>query len=322
MRIFPHFQDLPGDARGTVAAIGNFDGIHLGHRAVIETTRKRAADLGRPLSVITFEPHPRSFFQPDLPPFRLTPRAAKARQLEALGVDFLFTLPFDAAMAALSAEEFVARVLADGLGIRHAVVGYNFAFGHRRRGDVQMLQDLAKDNGFDVDPVSAVESADRMVYSSSLIRMMLSRGEPRQAAALLGREWEVEGLVQGGKRLGNTIGFPTANLALGEYLRPALGVYAVRCGVEEGGVTRWYGGAANYGKRPTVDGQGELLEAHLFDFSGDLYGRNLRVAFVERLRAEKKFDGLDALKAQIAEDCRAARVLLAERPPKAATQQA
>lgn len=322
MRIFPHFQDLPGDARGTVAAIGNFDGIHLGHRAVIETTRKRAADLGRPLSVITFEPHPRSFFQPDLPPFRLTPRAAKARQLEALGVDFLFTLPFDAAMAALSAEEFVARVLADGLGIRHAIVGYNFAFGHRRRGDVQMLQDLAKDNGFGVDPVSAVESADRMVYSSSLIRMMVSRGEPRQAAALLGREWEVEGLVQGGKRLGNTIGFPTANLALGEYLRPALGVYAVRCGVEEGGVTRWYGGAANYGKRPTVDGQGELLEAHLFDFSGDLYGRNLRVAFVERLRAEKKFDGLDALKAQIAEDCRAARVLLAERPPKAATQQA
>ncbi len=319
MRIFPHFKDLPADARGTVAAIGNFDGVHLGHQAVIAMARRRADALGCPLSVITFEPHPRSFFQPDLPPFRLTPRAAKARQLEALGIDCLFTLPFDGAMAALSAEEFVTRVLADGLGIRHAIVGYNFAFGHGRRGNVETLTALAKENGFGVDPVSAVESADRKVYSSSLIRMMLGRAEPRQAAELLGREWEVEGRVQNGKRLGNTIGFPTANLVLGEYLRPALGVYAVRCGVEEGGVTRWYDGAANYGKRPTVDGQGELLEAHLFDFAGDLYGRNLRVAFVERLRAEKKFDGLDALKAQIAEDCRAARVLLAGRPRGAAT---
>lgn len=322
MRIFPHFKDLPADARGTVAAIGNFDGVHLGHQAVIAAARRRADALGRPLSVITFEPHPRSFFQPDLPPFRLTPQAAKARQLAVLGIDCLFTLPFDAAMAALSAEEFVARVLADGLGIRHAIVGYNFAFGHGRRGSVETLAALAQESGFGVDPVSAVESTERTVYSSSLIRMMLGRGEPHQAAALLGREWEVEGQVQGGKRLGNTIGFPTANLALGEYLRPALGVYAVRCGVEEGGVTRWYGGAANYGKRPTVDGQGELLEAHLFDFAGDLYGRNLRVAFVERLRAEKKFDGLDALKAQIAEDCRAARVLLAERSRAAVTDRA
>lgn len=322
MRIFPHYKDLPADARDTVAAIGNFDGVHLGHQAVIEMARGRAAALGRPLAVITFEPHPRSFFQPDLPPFRLTPFRAKVRQLDALGIETLFMLPFDAALAALSAEEFVARVLADGLGIRHAVVGYNFAFGHRRSGNVETLKALAAANGFGVDPVAPVENSERTIYSSSLIRVLLGRGEPRQAAALLGREWEIEGQVQGGKRLGNTIGFPTANLALGDYLRPALGVYAVRCGVEEGGATRWYGGAANFGKRPTVDGQGELLEAHLFDFAGDLYGKTLRVAFVERLRAEKKFDGLDALKAQITADCRAARAILAARPREAATERA
>lgn len=322
MRIFPHYNDLPADARATVAAIGNFDGVHLGHRAVIETARRRASALGRPLSVLTFEPHPRAYFQPDLAPFRLTPLSAKARQLEALGVDHLFTLPFDASLAALSAEEFVTRVLVDGLGIRHAVVGYNFAFGHRRRGNVEMLRALADAHGFGVDRVGPVESVSGHVYSSSLIRDLLARGEPRQAAALLGREWEIEGPVQGGRRLGNTIGFPTANLALGDYLRPALGVYAVRCGVEDGSATRWFGGAANLGKRPTVDGQGELLEAHLFDFSGDLYGRTLRVAFVERLRPEKKFDGLDALKAQIAEDCRAARSILAERPREAAAERA
>ncbi|MCX7354544.1 MAG: bifunctional riboflavin kinase/FAD synthetase [Alphaproteobacteria bacterium] len=322
MRIFRHYTDLPADARATVAAFGNFDGVHLGHRAVIEAAKRRAAELDRPLAVLTLEPHPRAYFQPDKAPFRLTPFRAKARLLEELGVEQLFVLAFDRSLAALSAEDFITRVLVEGMDIRHAVVGYDFAFGHKRRGDVELLGRVGAHLGFGTESVGPIMAEDGVVYSSSRIRDHLVKGEPRQAAALLGREWEIEGHVDTGRRLGNTIGFPTANLALEEYLRPAYGVYAVRCGVEGGGATRWFDGAANFGKRPTVDGHTELLEAHLFDFTGDLYGRSLRVAFVERLRAEKKFDGLDALKAQIAEDCRAARALLAERPRGAVTDRA
>lgn len=227
-------------------------------------------------------------------------------------------LPFDAALAALSAEQFVRDVLVDGLRLRHVVVGYNFAFGHGRTGDVARLRSLASEAGIGMTSVSPVDSADGTVYSSSAIRALLKEGDVRRAGTLLGRPWEIEGIVQTGARLGNTLGFPTANLLLDDYVRPAYGVYAVRCGVEGPAGLSWHPGAANIGRRPTVDGTAERLEAHLFDFSDDLYGKHLRVALIERLRPEKKFDGLAALKAQIAEDCRAARRIL-EAAPEANT---
>ncbi len=316
MRLFRHHTDLPDDARGAVVALGNFDGVHLGHQAILAEATRIAGKAGAKLSVLTFEPHPREMFQPGMPAYRLTPFRIKARQLEELGAEDLFVLHFDEVLAALEAEAFVEEVLVRGLGARHVVVGYNFAFGHRRQGNVERLRTLAEAHGFGVTSLEPVENADGVTYSSTMIRDFLMRGEPGRASALLGRYWEIEGRVEHGDERGRTIGFPTANVALDEYIVPALGVYAVRAGVDHGTETVWHDGAANLGRRPTVDGKSLTLEVHLFDFGGDLYGQHLRVELVERLRAEKKFDGLDALKAQIARDCADARRILAVAPQR------
>ena len=319
MRIFRHYSGVPPSARRAVVALGNFDGVHLGHQAVIRVAGRVARERARPLAVLTFEPHPRQVFQPGAPTFRLTPFRIKARHLESLGVELLFVLHFDLEFSKIAAEDFVMEVLVRGLGATHVVVGYNFAFGHRRRGNVELLEGVAKREGFGVTCLRPVESPDGGIYASSLIRDYLMRGEPRRAAALLGRDWEIEGRVEGGLKLGVKLGFPTANLSMGEYIRPAYGVYAIRAGIDRGAETHWYGGAANVGRRPTIGADIELLEAHLFDFEGDLYGKHLRVALIERLRPEAKFADLDALRAQIGEDCRVARRILAasERRPGA-----
>ena len=313
MRIFRHYTGVPPEAERSVIALGNFDGVHLGHQAVVNQARAIAREHGARLAVLTFEPHPRQVFQPGAPPYRLTPLRIKAHQLEALGVDFLFVLHFDEALANLTAEHFVMDVLVQGLKGRHVVVGYNFAFGHRRLGNAQLLQELADREGFGMTQVSPVEGPAGIIYSSTLIRDYLLRGEPEKAAALLGRYWEIEGRVETGAKLGRKLGFPTANVPLGDFIHPATGVYAVRAGVDRGADTAWYDGAANLGQRPTVDGKGILLEVHLFDFDDDLYGKHLRVGLVIRLRPERKFDGLEALKEQIAKDCRKARFVLANR---------
>jgi len=313
MRVFRHTTATGAD-RGAVVAVGNFDGVHRGHQAVIAAAKAKAAALGAPFAVLTFEPHPRRIFQPGAPPFRLTPFRAKSRALETLGVDLLFTLHFDLAFAQKSAEEFVSAILVEGLGVRAVVIGYDFVFGHRRRGNADLLRAEGQKQGFDVDVVAPVAGASGVVYSSTQIREHLSAGRTREAAALLGRAWEIDGRVEEGDRLGRTIGFPTANLSLDDYLRPAAGVYAVRAGIDDGAKTRWFGGAANLGWRPTVGGKDLRLETHLFDFDGDLYGKHLRVAFIEHLRPEQRFDGLGALKAQIAADCVKARAVLAASP--------
>ena len=310
MRILRHAQANEAD-RGAVLAIGNFDGVHLGHQTVIAEARARARAAGTGFAVLTFEPHPRSVFQPGTPPFRLTPFRSKARFLETLGVELLIACHFDLALAQKSAEDFVREILVEGLGARHVVVGYDFVFGNRRRGTAALLRSEGQTHGFGVSVVDPVTGANGAVYASTRIREHLAGGRPRAAQALLGRPWEIDGRVVVGQKLGRTIGFPTANVALGEYLRPLPGVYAVRAGLAEGGATRWYNAAANLGFRPTVSGSDLRLEVNLFDYSGDLYGKRLRVAFVEHLRPEQKFAGLDALKAQIAEDCRRAREILA-----------
>ena len=311
MRLYRDFHALPPDARGCVVALGNFDGVHRGHQAVIGAARAIARRDGVPLAVLTFEPHPRALFNPETPPFRLTPFRPKVRLLGELGVDLAFVLRFTRALSLMPAEGFARDVLIGQLGARHIVVGYDYVFGHQRRGTAELLGGVAKAGGFAftcVEPVTGDGAPE--VFSSTAVRTHLREGSPPKAAAILGRDWEIEGRVRRGRRLGHTIGVPTANIALDAYLRPAFGVYACHVGLDEAGATRWLDGVANIGIRPTVDGTGELLEVHLFDFIGDLYRSRLRVALAEHLRGEAKFDGLPALKAQIGKDLDQARALL------------
>ncbi len=310
MHVFRHFENLPDEVRGASVAVGNFDGVHLGHQAVIGEAGRVARDQGIPWAVLSFEPHPRSLFTTNQEPFRLTPFRIKARHVEALGVDNMIVLHFDHEFAGLSADDFVKKVLVKGLGARHVVSGYDFVFGHKRAGNCELLLHKGKEEGFDFTCVSAVDDGET-IYSSTRVRRCLKAGDPRGAANLLGRPFEIEGRVEHGDARGRTIGFPTANLHLGEYLRPASGVYAVRAGIDEGADTRWLEGVANFGNRPTFDKNDTIFEVHLFDFDGDLYGRHLRIALVDFLREEKKFDGLDDLKAQIALDSDNARQILA-----------
>jgi riboflavin kinase/FMN adenylyltransferase len=310
MQIFRHHHPLPQAARGAVVAVGNFDGVHRGHAAVVEAARAEAARLGAPLAVLTFEPHPRQYFRPEDPPFRLTPFRIKARLLEALGIDLLHVLHFDPALAAMSAEEFAAGILFDGLGARHVVVGADFRFGHGRRGDAAMLEALAAPAGAAVTVLAKTGLPGR-VFSATEARAHLAGGAPRTAASILGRPWEIEGRVEHGDKRGRTLGFPTANLELGEYLRPAYGVYAVRCAVDDGAPPVWRDGVANLGIRPMWQSERPILESFIFDFAGDLYGSHLRVQLVEYLRPELRFDGLEALVARMNQDCAEARAALA-----------
>lgn len=314
MRIFRHHTQLLPEVQGSVAAVGNFDGVHCGHQAVIAQALRIASAMGRPSSLVTFEPHPRSFFFPDRPPFRLTPLRIKAHCIEALGVEHLFVLHFDRKLASLTPAEFVSEVLVEGLKVAHVVVGYDFVFGKDRAGNAALLADLAREAGFGLSVVSPVKGEGDQVYSATRIREHLAQGRPAEAAALLGRSWEIEGRVVPGDSRGRELGMPTANIHFEEYLHPAHGIYAVRAGVDHGAETSWHDAVASYGVRPAIgDGGAEVFEAHLFDFSGDLYGKHLRVALVEYLRPEADFDSYDALIAQMNEDGKRARHVLAER---------
>ena len=309
MRLFRHHAPLPADATGAVLALGNFDGVHRGHRTVIGAAGTIAHTLGVPHGVLSFEPHPRQVFRPQDEPFRLTPLRVKARELELLGADLLFSLHFDAEFAQRSAENFVTEILVDALAVRHVVVGYDFVFGRGRAGTVAFLKEMGARHGFGVEVIEPVADAGTEVISSTRVREHLVAGRPADAARLLGRFWEIDGRVEHGDKRGRTIGFPTANLMLGEYLRPAAGVYAVRAGIEHEHRTDWYDAVANLGTRPTVGGTELRLEVHFFDFSGDLYGAHVRVALVDYLRPERKFASFDELKQQIAADAVAARAV-------------
>jgi riboflavin kinase/FMN adenylyltransferase len=312
MQILRHYEDVPADLRGGVAVLGNFDGVHLGHQAVFARTRDIARDARAPLIAVTFEPHPRSFFRPQDPPFRLTPFRNKAHHIENLGVDLLLVLHFDETMHHMTAEAFVREVRVGGLDARHVVVGYDFVFGHNRTGDTAFLAAMGAQCGFGVTVVEPVRSERNGIYSSTLIRDHLRAGRPAEAAALLGRPFEFEGRVGHGNAMGRDLGYPTANLSFGEYLRPAYGIYAVRVVIERPDQLTWHDGVASFGIRPTIGEDEEpVLEAYIFDFSGDLYGLHLRFQLIDYIRPELKFDGLDALTAQIEDDCRVARHILA-----------
>jgi riboflavin kinase/FMN adenylyltransferase len=305
MRIFHDWRGLPDSARGATIALGNFDGVHLGHAKV--TAAAHAARPNAPLAVLTFEPHPRELFRPDDPPFHLTLPAERAGALAALGVTLLFELPFDDAFSHLSAEQFIAEVLHAGLGARHLACGPDFAFGHRRGGSTALLAQRAEALGIGLTLVPPLADAQGPL-SSSRIRRALQDGYPERATAALGRPWSIRGIVAHGDQRGRTIGFPTANIALGRHLEPARGVYAVTVRLPDGTACP---GVANIGRRPTVNaGPESRLEVHLFDFAGDLYGQELSVALHSFLRPEQRFAGLDALRQQIALDAAAARQIL------------
>ena len=310
MRIFRQYESLPEDVRGAVIAIGNFDGVHPGHQVVINEAGLIAHDLGRPWVVLTFEPHPRRLFAPDQPPFRLTPFRAKAKLIENLGVDMLIVQRFNKAFSQLEAKDFVTNALVKGFGASHVVSGYDFVFGHNRSGHCDLLLAMGAEHGFGFTAVNAIEDDTGEAYSSTRVRDKLLASDPRGAAAVLGRDFEIEGRVIAGESRGHGIGFPTANLTLGSYLRPVNGVYAVRASLESGTDVPWLDGVANIGVRPTFGGENVVLEVYVFDFDDDLYGRRLRVRLIDFLRPEKKFDGIDDLKAQIALDVSKAKEIL------------
>ena len=304
-----HYTDLPTSARGAVIALGNFDGIHRGHQAVIARAKAIAEDLSAPLGIGLFRPHPRRYFRPDDPPFRLMSPELRAELLPTYGVDHLFELPFDDALREMDDVEFVDTVLRRGLGVAHVVVGEDYGFGKNRVGDVESLTRLGEERGFGVTALSPVGLHEFYgKYGSTEIRDALRKGDVFHAAHMLGRPWIVDGPVEQGAQRGRTIGFPTANIAFGERVRPLNGVYVVQVQIE--GSDTWHGGVANTGTRPTVDGEEARVEAHIFDFDDDIYGKSAKVAFRSFIREERKFAGLDELKEQIAKDARGARAVL------------
>ena len=302
-----NWRELTPEQRGAAVAVGAFDGVHRGHQAVIASAREAADRLGVPLGVVSFDPHPRRYFQPEAAPFRLMRPSQMARALEPLGVDFLYLIAFDAEMAAMSDEEFARRVLFQGLGIAHAAVGFDFTYGKGRSGSAEGLRKHGQQMGFSVSVSERLDDASGLKLSSSAVREALKAGDMARAADILSRPFAIEGTVIHGDKRGRTIGVPTANIAMGDYMRPAYGVYATRTRLEDGRVVN---GVANLGIRPMYEIEVPLLEVWLLDFDGSLYGQTVETELVAFLRGEMKFDGLDELKVQIEQDAAAARALL------------
>jgi riboflavin kinase/FMN adenylyltransferase len=309
MRIIRDTLYLDPADRGAAAAIGNFDGVHLGHRAVIDAARGAATQLGAPLGLMTFEPHPRQLFAADAQPFRLMNAEARANELAKQGVEKLYEVPFNAALVALSPREFAQTVIHDRLGLAHVVIGADFCFGKDRAGNAADLQRYGAEMGFGVTvaPMVAIQGGR---VSSTAIRTALSDGKPRDAAAMLGHWHRIVGEVIRGDQRGRELGYPTANMSIEGLHPPKFGVYAVRVDIAKGPHAGRYDGAASIGVRPMFNGEVPNCETFIFDFKGDLYGQHISVALVDYLRPELKFDGLPALIDQMDADCTKAREIL------------
>ncbi|HBM38714.1 MAG TPA: bifunctional riboflavin kinase/FAD synthetase [Sulfitobacter pontiacus] len=308
MEIIRDYQFVSASDQGATAAIGNFDGVHLGHRSVIDMARAALPDA--PLGVVTFEPHPREYFAPDAPPFRLMGAEARAHQLQKIGVDKLYELGFDAALSGLSPRAFAQEVIVDGLGLRHVVVGADFRFGKARAGTAEQLQAFGAEMGFGVT-IAPLMAKGPDTVSSTAIRNALTEARPRDAAAMLGHWHRVEGPILHGEKRGRELGYPTANMSIDGLHPPAFGVYAVLVDVLEGPQAGRYHGVASLGVRPMFGENKANLETFIFDFKGDLYGKHVSVALVDHLRGEEKFDSLDALITQMDADSAQARSILA-----------
>lgn len=308
-------EPIPSALVGAVAAIGNFDGLHRGHRRLIEAVREEAQAHGRPAGIVTFEPHPRRFFQPQAPMFRLTPEPVKLAITERLGLDVAFVRRFDARLAGTTAAGFVADLLVGELGLSEVVVGHDFHFGKGREGHPALLAELCREAGIGCRIIAPLEQ-DGQPVSASAVRSALAAGDIATANTLLGYRWFVRGEVRHGEKRGRTLGYPTANLALGEDCHLAHGIYAVRMAVAPGEIRD---GVASFGRRPTFDNGAPLLETFLFDFSGDLYGRTVDVEFLGRIRGEERFESAEALIARMDRDSAEARAILARPVPASAS---
>lgn len=307
MKIVRDYQFVANSDKGATVAIGNFDGVHVGHQAVIKLARDAVSDA--PLGVLTFEPHPREYFAPDAPPFRLMNAEARETRLKKLGVDVLYELKFNTQLAELTPEDFARNVISNGLGLRHVVVGADFCFGKGRSGNVEDLKSFGDLFGFGVT-VADLITAPSGAVSSTAIRTALSNGEPRRAAEMLGHWHRIEGEVIGGEQRGRELGYPTANMSIDGLHPPKFGVYAVLVDVLDGPHAGSYHGAASIGVRPMFGENRANLETFIFDFTGDLYGATVSVALVEFLRPELKFDSLEALITQMDADCEKSRAIL------------
>jgi riboflavin kinase/FMN adenylyltransferase len=307
LHVIDGWRDLPPELKGAAVALGAFDGVHRGHRQVIAEAAKAAAVLHAPLGAISFEPHPRRYFGRETHPFRLMTTDQQARALDELGVERFYILPFDQEMAAFTDEGFARFVLAESLGARHVAAGFDISFGAGRTGSPALLKAFGQKYGFGVSVAEPVEGPEREKFSSTAIRQALRDGRPERATAILGRPFAVEGVVEHGAKLGRTIGFPTANIELGEYLRPKFGIYATRTRLADG---REIAGVSYIGPRPIVNGTEERLEVHLFDFDEDIYGETLETYFISYLRGDQNFDSWDDMLVQIKLDAAAARAIL------------
>lgn len=307
MRLIEGWKDLPAADRGAAVALGNFDGVHRGHQRVIALAARAARSGGASLGVITFEPHPRRIFQPQAPSFRLMKPGQQARALEALGVERLYLLPFDGEMAEMSDREFATRVLHEGLGVAHVAVGFDISFGKGRTGSPEIMRAYGEELGFGVSVAEAAGDEAGVKFSSTVVRQALRDGRPEEAAEVLGRAFAIEGEVRRGRGLGREFGYPTANVALDDYVVPRFGVYATRTRLPDG---RRVPGVANIGVNPTVGAVEPRLEVWLFELDEDLYGQVIETELVRFLRPEEKFETLEAMHRQVAEDARQARVLL------------
>ncbi len=315
MHVFHGYDHVPKELRGAALAIGNFDGVHLGHQALIARARERANASTRHgvshlAGVIVFEPHPREFFHPDRPHFRLTTLPQKLAHFERYGLDMAVVIPFDKRLAGFTADEFIEQVLVAGLGVRHVVIGYDFFFGKARSGTPEVMQRAAAEMGFGVSVIAPVAEGGEAV-SSSAIRAEIALGDVKGAAEMLGHCWAVRGEVVGGFKKGTGMGYPTANLKLTAGTTLAHGIYAVYVDVHG----KRYDGAAYLGTRPTFDHGAPVLEVFLIDFKGDLYGREIEVSFVDFIRADKKFESVEALVAQLDDDVARTRQILAQASP-------
>jgi len=303
MKILHGWKNLADADKGAAVALGNFDGVHLGHQRVIADAAEAARRLDAPIGVISFEPHARMHFQPDAPPFRLSNAHQLARIVEQLGAERLYLLPFGVEMASFSAHDFVSQVLVAGLGVRHVAVGFDVTFGRGRSGDPMSMREYGEEFGFSVSVASSVENNDGKI-SSSAAREALRQGHPETATAILGRPFAIEGVVQKGRQLGRTLGFPTANVELGDYVVPKLGVYATRTRLIDG---REMPGVANIGNNPTTGVVEARLEVWLFNFDEDIYGETIETDLIAFLRPEEKFDSIEIMVDQIRIDARHAR---------------
>ncbi len=308
LRLIKGWKSLPQSDRGAAVSMGNFDGVHRGHQQVIALAAKAAGQLGCPLGVITLDPHPRLYHRPDEPAFHLMKADQQARALEALGVEILYVLPYDRDFAELSDRAFATQVLHEGLGVRHVAIGFDNSFGKDRTGTPQTMKAYGAELGFGVSVAEPVEDASGEKFSSTAVRDALREGRPEEARRILGRPFAIEGAVQRGRQLGRKLGFPTANVALADYVIPRFGVYATRTRLPDG---REVPGVANLGINPTIEGvRAPLLEVWLFDFDEDIYDQVIETDLIAFLRPELKFDGLEPMTEQVMKDAAAARALL------------